>query len=307
MHFLGRTLWAAALLAAGAIASGAAELLRDPGFQRGFHLLEPPQGRRVVYGEAAGSAPGGAVWDLAQWSSRFPVRAPEGKPAGGILRLANEAKEARVDADGTLSLAVRASREYVRPRRSGAEPWVHLLVQQDFPDPPALGSLAALRFHAEARLVASKLAVTNDYSPGVHAAQYFIYFTVANRSPAAAGFGECFWFGIPVYDNRERMVADYEARDFGETRLFICTPGTAEFAPASTHDGQWVAFDRDLLPLMRRGIEHAHAKGFFHGSADPMDFRPLGIFIGWEVPGMFDVELELRKLSVEATPKKPAG
>ena len=51
---------------------------------------------------------------------------------------------------------------------------------------------------------------------------------------------------------------------------------------------------------MRQGLEHARAKGFIEGSKDLADYRPLGIFIGWEVPGVFDVELQIRNLSLKA-------
>src|SRR5258705_12480088 len=50
------------------------ELIRDPHFQSGFHLLEPKPGKRVVYGEMAGLVAGEPVLDLAQWLSRFPLQ-----------------------------------------------------------------------------------------------------------------------------------------------------------------------------------------------------------------------------------------
>ena len=62
----------------------------------------------------------------------------------------------------------------------------------------------------------------------------------------------------------------------------------------------WVTFDRDLLPLMRHGLERARAKGFIQGSPALADYRPLGILIGWEVPGMFDADLQIRSLSLTA-------
>jgi hypothetical protein len=37
------------------------------------------------------------------------------------------------------------------------------------------------------------------------------------------------------------------------------------------------------------------------GSRDVADYRVTGIVIGWEVPGIFDVELQLRNLSLRAT------
>lgn len=305
MKHLLRALTVVTVLWCGFTCSGATrELIRDPHFQRGFLLLEPKQGQRVVYGQVAGLTSGKPVWDLAQWSSRFPLQPANCSVSPVGLMLSNAAKCVVVGRPGSaaayLALAVNAGAEYVRPRQSGAEPWVHLLVQQEFEAPPSLGELAACNFHLEARLKRSRLVNTNDYSSSRHAAQYFVYLTVANRNPKAAGFGECFWFGVPVYDNRQPVVPAYEAQDFGQTKLFIFTPGSGTYARVSTHDGTWVTFEHDLLPLMRQGLEHARAKGFIKGSADIADYRALGIFIGWEVPGMFDVELQIRNLSLQA-------
>ncbi|HWI58232.1 MAG TPA: hypothetical protein VNZ22_13465 [Bacillota bacterium] len=289
-------------------ASAEPELIRDPHFQSGFYLLEPKPGQRVVYGKLPGLTPAKPVWDLAQWSSRFPLQPTNRFSSSQSQVYSNTAKTILVGPPGTsasdLSLAVNAGTEYPQARKSAAEPWVHLLVQQNFAHPPALGELTACNFHVEARLKRSNLVHTNDYSPSRHAAQYFVYFTVANRNPKTPGFGECFWFGIPIYDNRHPVVPAYEAQDFGDTKLFIFTPGSDTFAPKSTHGGDWVTFEKDLLPLMRQGLEHARAKGFIKGSHDLADFRPLGVFIGWEVPGTFDVDLQIRNLSLKAIPRE---
>ncbi len=290
-------------------ADGELELIRDPHFQAGFFLLAPKPGKRVVYGKLGGLAAGpGPVWDLAQWSSRFPLQPGDRRPLPEGAAWTSRAKGITVGPPGggaaDLSLAVNASAEYPEARRSAAEPWVHLLVQQAFGTPPSLGALEALRFRLEARLLRSTLANTNGYSPSLHAAQYLVYLTVANRNPQAPGYHECFWFGIPVYDDRSRVVPAYEAQDFGGTSLFIFTPASDNFTSGSVQDRQWTVFEKDLLPLMRLGLEHARAKGFIKGSQNLADYRPLGIFIGWEVPGVFDVDLRIRNLSLLAVAKR---
>lgn len=288
------------------------ELIRDPQFHNGFTLLEPQPGNRVPYGELAGNSKGGSpVWDLAQWSSRFPLRATDRLPVTTAAVYSNAAKLVVIGSlsttNGDLALRVNAEAEYPRARKSSAEPWVHLLVQQDFSFPPSLGEMERCNFRVEARLKHSRLVSTNDYSPSIHAAQFLIYMTIANQNPKAKGFQECFWFGIPVYDNRARVVPAYEAQDFGDTKLFIFTPSSDTFADGSLHDGQWVTFEKDLMPLFRRGLEHARARGFIRGSSELNDYRLLGVFIGWEVPGRFDVEVELRNLSLKAAPLRPGS
>ena len=280
------------------------ELIQDPGFRGGFHLLVPTPGKRVVYGDLrAEGATAAPVWDLAQWSSRFPLTPGALTSMGqGTWAVTNTAKVVRgggMNAD--ICLGVNASVEYAgRARQSGAEPWVHLLLQQDFEQPPSLGELTACRLKTEVRLRRSDLHRTPDYTRDRHAAQFFIYFIVGNRHEGAADYGRYYWFGVPVYDDRERRPAAYQARDFGETGRFIYTPAAERFARASVQDGEWVAFAADLLPLMRSGLAAGHAAGFLPGAADPADYRIAGVFIGWEVPGLFDVELQMRGLSCVA-------
>lgn len=287
-----------------AAAASDRELIRDPQFQRGFLLLEPPPGKRVAYAELAGVGRGQPIWDLAQWSSRFPLLPGDRLVSNESWVCGNRAKKIVIGLSGSpaagLSLAVNAEQEYPQARKSADEPWVHLLAQQNFENPPSLAELAACKVHLEARLKLCKLVNPEDYVPSRHAAQYFMYLTVANLNPHAAGYRECFWFGIPIYDSRTRIVPTYEALDFGGTNLFIFTPSSDTFCTRSVHDGEWVMFDKDILPLILQGIDHARRKGFLKGSNDPADYRPTGMNIGWELPGLFNVDLQIRNLSLSA-------
>lgn len=291
----------------GQAAESGRELIRDPHFQNGFILLKPQTGQRVVYGELTmAGASGKPIWDLCQWSSRFPLQpGVPGRASDGLLCFTNVAKRVGVGPGGgagaELALGVNASVEYgERARQTAGDPWTHLLVQQELENPPSLADLSACPFHVEARLAHSKLARTEDYNPGLHAAQYIIYLTVANRNPASPGLGQYYWFGIPLYDNRERIVPMYQAQDFGDTKMFINTVSSEVFTKESTHDGQWVTFDKDLLPLLRAGLAAGWQRGYMTGSRNEADYRITGIVVGWEVPGVFDVELQLRRLSLRA-------
>ncbi len=310
-----RGLWVLLLLTS-LTATGAAlssELLRDPRFQQGFILLEPKPGKRVPYGELATVKSGDKpAWDLAQWSSKFPLDDSAAPPQPmDLIVWGNKAKSVTIgkpgSAEGDVSLRVIADTEYgTKARASIEEPWVHLLLQQEFDHAPKLSELESLRFHAEARLLRSTLVRTNDHNPALHAAQYLIYFSVGNRNRQSPGYGQGYWFGIPVYDNRTRVIPSYEAKDFGGTSLFIFTLSSDTFSKESTHDGTWVTFEKDLLPLMRQGLEHGWARGFMPGSRSFSDYQPTSIYIGWEVPGVFDVEVQLRNLSVQCLPQ-PKG
>ncbi len=286
-----------------------AELLRDPSFRQGFVLLRPEPGRKVECGVVPGPAGGAPVWHLAQWSSRHPFDTSTAvvRAEGGAVRLANAARAVAFGGeDGILSLAVHASAEYGdRPRAKG-EPWVHLLVEQPIAALPRLGGLASLRLHVEARRVRALLVREAGYDPRVHAAQFQIFLSVQNREKGSPGFGDYLWFGIPVYDNRHRTHRTYAAPDSG-TGKFIYTAASENFTRDSTHDDGWVTFDGELLPLIREGLSTARARGFLKESADESLFRIAALNMGWEVPGTFDVDMEIRRFSLRATPRRDAA
>lgn len=283
------------------------ELIWDSTFRRGFTVLQPAPGKRVPYGVLRGpdtaSAP---VWDLDQWSSHHPlaVAAPE-RLADGSLCYSNVAKSITLGSGGSdrgdLRLAVRASAEYgTRARRAG-EPWVHLLVEQTIENPPSLAELSAARLRVEARLNSSQRRAMPDYSPGLHAAQFQIFFSVQNLNRQSSGYGHYLWFGVPIYDDRHRVVPSFKAQDTGGTSMFIYTPSSDVFCAQSAHDGQWITLDADLLPLMRAGLEYAWRHNFLKESRTLADYRIAGMNLGWEVPGIFDVDLQFRRLSLKAS------
>ncbi len=281
------------------------ELLRDPVFRQGFILLRPDPGRKVECGIVRGPEAAAPVWHLAQWSSRHPFDAATAvvRSAGGAVRLANEGRAVAFGGeDGILSLAVNASAEYGdRPRAKG-EPWVHLLVEQPVVTLPRLAGLAGLRLHVEARRIRAVLARSDGHDPNLHAAQFQIFLSVQNREKGTPGFGDYLWFGIPVFDNRHRTHRTYAAPDSG-TGKFIYTAASEHFTRDSTHDDGWATLDADLLPLILEGLATARARGFLKESADESLFRIAALNMGWEVPGTFDVDLQIRRLSLSATPR----
>jgi len=243
------------------------------------------------------------AWDLDQWSSRFPFAAEAPTfPNPDLRRWANTAKAVTLGEPGTaeadLSLAVNASVEYGQRARKSGEPWVHLLVEQSFADPPSLAALTSARLRLKARLIRSDFHRTDDYSPGLHAAQFQLFLTLQNHNRQSPGFGKLVWFGIPLYDDRSRFPKEHKAQDFGGTAMFIFTPGGELFADKSAHDREWISVDKELRPLFVEALETAWQRGFLRESRDLADYRLTGMNLGWEVPGLFDVEMQVRDLSL---------
>jgi len=289
----------------------ARELVTDPRFQNGLTLLDPAPGKIVPYGKVAGPIAGPPpqepVWQLAQWASKYPLKAeaPLGL-TGGAVRYSNEGKAIVIGSpqsgEADFSLAVNGKAEYGPQARKNGEPWVHLLVQQGFAHPPSLDNLAGIDFHIEAKLKQSRLSRTNDYTPTLHAAQFQIFLSIQNLNHRSPGYGKYLWFGIPIYDDRERSPKGAAAKDKG-TGMYIFSTPSAKFTSRSAHDKDWISLNADLLPLVRKGLETAWTNDFLTESKSESDYFVAGMNMGWEVPGVFDVDMQVRNLSIKVHEK----
>lgn len=293
--------WAASPLA---IASDGqqVQLIRDPDFQRGFQLLRPQPGKKVPSGIVRGPDSEPLVWNLAQWSSRFPFdeSTPVTQTTDGARQLQNAARRVQFGGpEGILTLAVDTGVEYGEPLRRKDQPWVHLLVSQRFERQPALGQLSALRLTLSGRLVRS-VELKREQNPRIHAAHCLMFLTVQNMEKGNPGYGDLLWFGIPLYDNRTREVSTYAAKDFAGTGKFIFTPAPDPPAQPNIHDGDWSRLDLDLLPRIREGVKLARDRGFLQDLEEVDAYRVTGMNLGWEMPGTYDVEIRIRKLRLLA-------
>jgi len=285
----------------------ASEIIRDPHFQRGFTVLAPVSGKRVVEGVLQWDAVGGKpIWNLAQWHTKHTIAGAKAErlPSGAV-RFSNAAKAVTVGPAGSeeadVILAVNASKEYGDHARKKGEGWPHLLVSQRFETHPAIPDLKEVRFHVSVRLRRSEHHKTDNYTPRLHAAQFLFFVTIQNLNKQSPGYGDFLYLGVPLYDDRRRVTRPFAAPDIWGK--FIYTPASDVYTTESTHDGQWVTIDKDLLPIIHESLKTAWAKGSLKDSHDLSDYRLGGMNIGWEVPGIFDVEMQLRDLSLRAVAK----
>ncbi|HEY6739061.1 MAG TPA: hypothetical protein VI076_09440 [Actinopolymorphaceae bacterium] len=285
------------------------DLFSDPRLRHGVHLMPvtPSDVPREVldFGRQGGTP----RWRLAEWWTRHsiagtPVRhyrpgSVEGTTLGGV-GYESPGKRVIRGHDGQLWLEAMASAEYDRPRRSG-EAWPHLLIEQVWGlDGVRLADLAKLHFGLTLRIgrLENRMAPA-DYDPGLHAAQVTAYFTIQNRDEDSPDHGSLVWFGVPVVDNRHDIPPAYYAEDSGhtgQTNQFIATmPGT-EFWDRSVKDGRWHTCRADLVPYMRHAFAVAQERGYLPRTR--LEQLRLTTFnLGWELPGTFDVALQLKPIS----------
>jgi hypothetical protein len=293
-------------LTVSAAAADTRDLLRDPRFEHGFTLLAPRAGQGQAGQLRFAGHSGPPAWEVAQWNSRWPFANAifETNPT---LCMSNVARWLVLDPAGTrsptLTLGVDSRPEYgERPRRNPAEPWVHLLVQQAIVGAPSLAQTASLRLRFDARLREAETFRPDGYSPGLHAAQFQVVLTLNNTRRAAPGFGDFLWFVVPLYDDRYEVPPEYVAQDFAEARgKLIFNPGATALGLKATRVGEWQSADCELRPWLERALETARAKGYLRDSRDPADYSVAHINLGWEVPGLNRVAMDVRGLSLVAT------
>jgi hypothetical protein len=300
----------AVFLLAGAMRAGeTVEILRDPAFHDGFRIIDPDT--KEVYGVIK-STEGGLepAWKIAQWGTRFNFKDTPNRREleSGAIVLEDETKyiEFRHE-DGMLVLGLDSITEYQGQFRDKSRGWPHLLVQQNFKS-PFLDRFESLILSLEAKILEAEDIENPEqgYNPSLHASQFNIFFVVKDDQAASRGRHDFYWHGVPLYDSRKRFHKESLHVDFNPempeaNRRSIYVPSSQEYIGdgPSLHEGEWVRFEADLLPLVERGLANAKAKGAFADSPDTLDaYRIVHINIGWEIPGLAKAKGAIRNLSL---------
>jgi hypothetical protein len=201
----------------------------------------------------------------------------------------------------TLELHMDGIAEYGGKLRAPDAPWAHLLIEQEFTHPTSLTTLKELRFGCQTK-VEPYHASPDLRLENWHTAQWQAFITVQNREKGHPGYGDFLWFGIPFVDARYAMPKRHAAGDTAGSGKFIYTPGGREYFTAldSYPYGEWVALQRDILPMIDAGLTAAWKEGFLQKSRDRRLFAISSINLGWELTGPLVVGASLRNLSLMA-------
>jgi hypothetical protein len=201
----------------------------------------------------------------------------------------------------TLELHMDGIAEYGGKLRAPDAPWAHLLIEQEFERPTPLSALKELRFGCQTKV--EPFRSNGDLRlENWHTAQWQAFITIQNREKGHPGYGDFLWFGIPFVDTRYTMPKRHAAGDTAGSGKFIYTPGGREYFTAldSYPYGEWVALQRDILPMIDAGLTAAWKAGFLQKSRDRRLFAISSINLGWELTGPLVVGASLRNLSLMA-------
>jgi hypothetical protein len=294
-------------------------LLDDLRFERGFKVWSPVPGKKTEQAKIVPNEdhPSGIpAWGLAQWHSRFTLANAERELLpDGRIRFRDGAKAVTFFPPGhdiDISFALNGSTEYRGKAPKTGAPWPHLLAERKLLGHPNVGEMASLPLLICYRLKKAEVHRPDGFDPRRHTAQFVFYLTVQNRNRQSGGFGDYYWFGVPLYDARYRIPKAHKAVDKGSDRKpatgkFIFNPGGERYTTQSAHDGDWVKINKDLASLIREGLETAWENGFLQDSRNPADYRLMAMNTGWEVTGPLDVEMELAELRLSVVTAEETG
>ena len=252
--------------------------------------------------------PTGTVTYPRSWQE--PVRADD------WVTIANAASTVAVSDTGAFRLVADASKEYgvtpsyaeapkiPNPRRAGDD-WPHLLFEQYIPSVTRLGDLAEAWFDIDFQVLEA-VNLTPAYDPGLHTAQFSWIFTVSCDNRGKASYGKGYFFTIPLYDFRYRIIPASFMVDGGKesaTGNMMYGLTNEALVPGGVEVGKKYSVSVDLYPQLAASFARMQQDGFFP-DCTLADMRLNTTNIGWELPGTFRAGVQVDYLSLKYVEKE---
>lgn len=291
---------------------GYVELLGDPMFKGGINIDATGFGNDVdgrVYADYMGTATDDTYWNYSQHNCNLSTRNGEEYKEGDWFVYTDSmdrdavSKVLKVNPTaGSVALNCDASKDYTEPRTSGTDPWVHMLLGQGFYNETFVADMDELILDISWTLTKMENKTGDAYNPSLHAAQFQLFFVVESANPAEANG---LWFGMPFFDNRETELTEPNGLFDRGTMMYISSMGNAAYMDELATVGNKVSIKHDLLPEIKTALENAQALGYMQYSTFE-DLYLVNMNIGWEIPGIFDVGVDIHNFNLKAKYKEAA-
>ncbi|MDD5065181.1 MAG: hypothetical protein PHQ35_10555 [Phycisphaerae bacterium] len=279
-------------------------LVRDPHFFNGLIVYSPEEGNgHRISGKLTGISNSTPIWGLSQWNTKSPfegnIESNSSDPRYKVYTEGSKSilfgREKTMYSDLTLHL--NTNLEYTNGVRDQLERWPALYAWQKFDANVSIDSLENVNFNLDARLNTIKnLHQIGTYDPKKDAAQYTVFLTIQNLNKKSLDYGKYVWFGLQIYDNRQDIPQKHEQGD-KFTKKFIYLVDSHLLTKGTLNDLHWVHFQGNILDEIKTALQHAQANGFFN-EIHYSDFFIKSINVGWEIPGTFDAEIQIKDLNI---------
>lgn len=296
------------------------ELFGDLGFANGFLVHDGTKQLGVLRLQVPGEPalnPGefAPIWKLAQHNSRFDLTegevVVEQNVSASVTPGQRVALTRNEEGELVLFLDVMTNNEYRAPRRAG-EPWIHLLLVQDFPvgERVSFGDVTSLTFSCDARVCDwERLMTDEEFDSGVHATQASVYFAISNDNPHSADYQDFIWFGVSFFDDRAEVQSQYvevdgDPRTIGTGKLIyrLGEQKTIDelMGGVNPYSKEWAHIDIDLAQYVAGMLLAAQERGFLVHT-NVADLKLSHFNYGWETPGIYRSSLAIKNLHLKAT------
>ena len=299
------------------------EFLRDLNFSRGFGVsafhANTSGGIPVGYLDYDGlKADGEDVWSVGQWGCTKSLMDAEFERNGSVIGYFDGSKTLRFDVakTGSIALGIKGSVEYgkdeegnYRDRLEVTENWPHNIIGQGLSG-EVKGSE---RIMWEVSYTVTECARLTEYpvNAEMHAAQFQWFVSMYNKNPDTESYGQSVWFGFSMFDTRSMNscpagMAAYDGGKEDNTGMFIYMFSLSQVDDSLDYNvvdkpssvvGQRRNVAVDVLPFIKAGIISAQKKGALKGASwEDMVFNSTNI--GWEIPGSYDVSVDIHSMNM---------
>lgn len=239
------------------------------------------------------TAPGGTYYPL----SKTLFMAPAGSSAASSY---------------DFGFRVNSFADYDNTFRTSTQPWPTAYFGQRVAAPggtlnrsnPTLADLKKLDLNITAAIPVQTVDHGTGYNPSIHVAHLLLFITVQNLNANSSGYSDYMWFGIQLFNDQVDPTVLTTLVDAG-TGKYIYNVGVSPFLSSNIGSGGSTAYKTvsgDVLPLIKQALQHIwHNTSSLHGSQRLADYQVGSCSIGWEVPGLADVQANIKDLSLVGT------
>ena len=236
--------------------------------------------------------------------------------ADGWVNIRNNTNNVSVNAQtGAIKLYADTRAEYgvtpaytdapraSNPRKDG-EAWPHLLIEQNIAGNVTLADLSGVYFD-----IGFTVQVCEDHTEnkntGLHSAQLLWYVLVQCIDQEKDSFGDFYWFGIPIVDARDGStdyyVPPYSGLDGGKgdaTGAMIYNVSNYDFVEGGVQLGTKYEVSVDFYEEITAAFSELQQNDYF-SDCDLSDMRIYSTNFGWEIPGTYNVGVDVDWLSIK--------
>ena len=266
-------------------------------------------------------------WQLCQWATRYPFHDKNNTTdsfnyrftdeGNGKYLYENRSKTVETNTKtGEFRLALKASECYKYDRVQGQE-WPHLLIAQEWVYSETdlqykVSESDSLKYRIKAKMNSFEDKMVGEADPSLHSAICVAYLYVAHKPEGAISYTDMLWLGFPIFDNRTPYPTGMSFIDEGSkgsatgkwiyniSSIDYLTPSNNMFdKQGNIQTEKWVEIDLEMIPYIERALNDAQRGGLMKGAT--MDTLYIsGMYVGFELPGTYDIDVSFKDLQIES-------